>query len=368
MNNIRHSSSHRPVALLALCATAFVAFAGCGKVGSQGFLGDESGDGSTKKASSSSGKYIYVLNGACYAGGATVTPGYGTVAKYSLATGALVGVLADYNSFSPGDLPVGIGQFDTTANGTLLVGVENAAGRRVDLVNKVGGGINTFLTNANINGALRSLTFLGDGGILLSKSSAFEKFSSARIRITQGVNPYVSAPAGACSTSTTLMSASIELPGGKLVLAHAAATPNNKLMMVSAGGYAVAGDCLTTVAAPITTSLPSALLQHSSGKLIAAWGSSTLSSNLITGYDVTPASSTINGAVSAYTNTAVINGPSALAEDVSTGTVYVANGVYSNIEKFSFDSSSKTLTRVGNTPFIPSSVYTKCISGMVVGD
>ena len=329
-------------------------------------LAETPSDTPTTPAPAATRKSLFVASGSCYAGGVTTSTGSGTVVAFDLANGSLEKVLIDYNSFSPGDMPVGLAEYDADH---ILVLIENTAGRRIDLIRKDGTAGSTFLTNGTaLNGIVRSLLKLTDGSYLVSKSTAVEKFAPSKARVTQGANPYISAPAGACATSTALMSSIQQLGNGKFIFTHAAATPNNRIGMIASTGYAVAGDCLTAQAAPTTTALPSASLYHSSGKLLVAYGSTTLASNFIYAYDVNETTNAITGATPAWTDNAFVNGPSAMTEDRDTGAVYVANGnaAFNSIEAFGFDPTTKTMSKSGTLPFTPVSIYTRCVSAMKV--
>ncbi len=309
---------------------------------------------------------LYVASGACYAGGVATSTGALTVSTFDAETGEFDRVLVDYNRTSPGDAPVGIIDYDVDH---ILVLVENVSGRRVDLVKKDGSSLSTYLINSTaLSAAVRKIVFLPDTSLLISKSTAIEKFSPARARVTQGVNPYINAPAAPCATSTTLISSLVSLGNEKIIYAHAGASPNNKLGMIAASGYALPADCLTSVAAPTTTALPTSLLLHSSGHLLVSYGSTTAASNFVYSYAVNAVSNSISGATLAYVNSAAINGPSALAEHPVSGDVYVANGnaAFNTIEKFSFDPASRTMTRAPGQSFIPSQLYTRCVSDMKV--
>ncbi len=278
----------------------------------------------------------------------------------------LITLFIDYNTFSTGDTPVSIVEYDSER---LLVLVENTGGRRVDLIRKDGTTSAAFLINSTaLTGVVRSLVKLSDTSLLISKSSAIEKFAPSKSRVTQGANPYVNAPAGSCATSTTLISSMAVLSSSKILYAHAAATPNNKIGLIAATGYSVAGDCLTSVAAPTTLALPTSVLMHSTGKLLVAYGSTTSGSNFIYSYDVNDSTNTINGPISAFNDFAIVNGPSSMTEDTVTGNVYVANGnsAYNTIEKFSYDSTTKLLSRLSVQPFVSPQIYTRCVSDMKI--
>lgn len=308
---------------------------------------------------------LFVASGSCYAGGAALSTGSNTVAAFDLETGKYKRTIVDYNIASPGDTPVAISDYSDTE---MLVVIENAAGRRVDLVKKDGSGALSFLTNAAaFTGLLRSIKRNPDGSLLISKSTAIEKFSSSKSRMTQGANAWVQAPAGGCATTATLISDADTLSNGKIIYVHAAASPNNKIVLISATGYAAGGDCLSNQAAPITTALPTSIVVHPNGKLLVSYGSATVASNLIYSYDVNITTNAFSGATAAFSDTSIVNGPSSMAVDSVTGRVYVANALstFNTIEAFDLTAGG-TLTRVGAAPFAGPNIYTRCISSMQI--
>lgn len=312
-------------------------------------------------------KYLYMATGACYGGGVATSPGPANlISRYDLQTGARLGVVIDYNTFNPGDSPVAMWEYDQNQ---MLVLVENAAGRRIDRVSKNGSGALVHIANATaLSAALRSIVMLNDFSLLISKSTAIEKFNSAKSRVLNGANPWVSAPAGACAASATLISSMAVFPNGKILYSHAAASPNNKLGLISAAGYTVVGDCLTTQAAPATTSLPTKVLNLSSGKTLVSYGSTVGASNLVYSYNVNATANTITGATAAWTDYSIVNGPSSMVEDPSTGDVLISNATstFNTVERFHFNQAAGTLTRARSTPFMSSSIYTRCITDMKV--
>lgn len=305
---------------------------------------------------------LYVASGSCYGGGvATATPS-GTVAVLNPDTGALKRVIVDYGSTSPGDNPVAVADFD---HDNVLVAVENASGRRLDLVRKDGSGLTTYLTNSTaLNGVLRAISLRSDGSVLVAKSTAIEKFSPSKARVTQGVNPYVNAPGSACATATTLMVDVKTLSNGNIIYVHAAASPNNKIGVISASGYATTADCLSTQAAPAATALPTAVIQHSSGDVLASFGSTTSASNVIMAYNFNGTTNAFSNATTALSDFGIVNGPSAMVESPVDGSVYVASALstFNTIERFSYDHATRTLTRIG--PTIGPQYYTKCVASM----
>lgn len=319
-------------------------------------------------ASVSARRYLYVASGACYGGGVTLSTGSATVVKYDLQNGAFSSSIVDYNSFALNDQPVGIQFFP---GDKLLIGIENAGGRRIDVVGRDGSGLTTYLANTTaINTTLRGLTVLLDGSILAAKLTAIEKFSPSRARVTQGANPWVNAPAAPCATSTTAMSNVTTLTNGLIVYTHAAATPNNRIGVISSTGYVAAADCKASLAGPTTTALPTAVVFHSGvNKLLVAYGSTTAASNFIYSYDINASTGALSNATLAYSDAAIINGPSAMTVDPDTGVLYVANATnsFNNVQRFSV-ASNGTLTLIDSLPFINSTIYSRCISGMLVGN
>lgn len=330
---------------------------GCGDKASAPFNNGAYGLGSEK--------YLYVASGACYGGGVATSAGpANTISKFNLTTGSLEKVVIDYNKLAPGDSPVAIYDYDSD---NILVLIENAAGRRIDKVQKDGSGYTTFIVNATaLNAVMRSMVLLNDFSLLVSKSSAVEKFNSAKARVTQGANPYVNAPAAPCATSTTLISSVAVHSSGKIVYTHAAATPNNRFGVISATGYAAAPDCLSGTAGPVTTALPTRALFHSGGKLLISFGSTTAASNLIYSYDFNGTSGAVTNPVAVFNDNSVVNGPSSMAEDPDSGDVFVASvtSTFNTIERFHF--SNNLLTRASGNTFIPYSVYTRCVADMKV--
>jgi hypothetical protein len=343
-----------------VCAAALCTLLGACAPEETEFISDGPG-------ASDAGKYLYVSSGSCYGGGATVpATGSATITKFRLSDLTPVSVIMDYSTFA-GDQPVSIEDYDED---NILVVVENASGRRVDLVRKDGSGPATYIPpSVGLSAVLRSIKKLSNGAVLISKSTAIEKYSPppARSRVLNGANPFINAPAGACATTATLITSMWELSNGKVLYTHAAATPNNKIVLISSTGYAAAGDCLAAQAAPVTTSLPTAMIEHSSGKLLVAFGSATATSNLIQSMSVNATTNTFSGSALSYMDTSLLNGPSAMTEDPASTDVFIANGATAmgNINRYSVNATSGVLTPV---QIGASSIYTKCVTSMKVID
>lgn len=315
-------------------------------------------------------KYLYIASGLCYGGDATanaVSAGSNTITRYNLNSGSFDSVVFDYNALGSGDQPASI--LDHGAD-ELLVLIENTGSRRVDRLDKKTGEIQNYLTNSNLAAVMRHLTQLADGSFLISKSSAIEKFNENKSRITSGASPFINAPAGQCATSTTLISGVTELPSGFIAYTHASTTPKNRWGVIKSTGYASAVDCLSGITMATTTALPTALIAaDGTNDVLVASGSSTSASNFIYSYQVDPTTGLISNPNPAFTDFSYISAPSAMIQDTSTGDIYVASArAYLNsIEKMSYDSTTRTLTRVSPT-FIGNSIYTRCVSGMAIGN
>jgi hypothetical protein len=286
-----------------------------------------------------------------------------TIVRYK-ENGGFDSVVVDYSNF-PSDTPVDMVNLD---DNYLLVLVENASGRRIDKVAKNGSGFSTYLSNSTaLSAQLRSMFATLDGGLIVSKGTALEKFSSNKSRVLSGAAAYVNAPAGACATSTTLISRTLQGPSGTIVYLHDAATPNNKIGLVKSTGYAVAADCLAGTAGPTVNHYPTAGIILSTGRLLVAYSNTTGPVNEIYTYPIT--ATTIPAGTSAYNNGSVISGVTSMAE-LPDGKILVANGTstFNTIEEFTYDTAANTLAHVGTTAFIPASVYTKSISSLLIAN
>ena len=267
-----------------------------------------------------------------------------------------------------------------------------------------------------------------DGALLFSKSVAVEKIGINTLRIPQGANAWVNAPAAPCAVSTTFMSAMKVLPpftgvsSGKIVYAHAdSTTAGNRLGIINADGYSIAANCITGVQISSTThtyasnvtgpaiafaatgSVPTSMVFIPTGpapgvvgKLIVSYSASVVgetsnNTNLnfaIVSWDVTETTAT----AATLTNPLILSrqldavfGISAMAYDPTDKSLYVATasqtgvmnqttaGYGYKIEKFTLDlaatpTATATLVRVNNKAFMERTAGTKCITSMVLGD
>lgn len=343
-------------------------------------------------------RYLYVTSGTCYSGGGNTTFSNTTasnlVYRINVDSGQKESVIADYNA-SPaisGDSPVGIAEMDSENLYILVENTTTTGSRRIEIVPKNKDLDRTyFSTNTTaLSAQLRRLLKTSSGDLLISKSTAIELLTSNNARITKGANPYISAPASPCATSTTLMSDLFNLNNGFIGFLHAA-TSQNRIGFVKAEGYSTAGDCTVAQSAPNASSFPVAAVYDSTNyKLIVAYAGNATTTNInsIYSYDITETSSSVSVGTankiydaSEYPTTYsyLLYGISAMTLDSTTSSLYVSTAVNTSttvvnysIEKFTYDatkigsSNSTVLTRIGSSSFYPYNNETKCISSMMV--
>jgi len=330
-------------------------------------------DSSSDSSTANQDRYLYIQSGGCFAPtGLTASSASRTISRINLTTGVVDKTLADYTAGLT-DTPVAIAPYD---NDNLYVLIENTGGRRIEILNKNTGAISNFLTNSTaLSAVVRTLTVGSDGSFLVSKSSAVERFASNKARLPSAATVFLSAPAGTCVTSTNAITATAFTDAGDILYAHSftGASTNNRIGMTT-GSPSAASTCYNGVAAPTTASYPTSMVYFTAGgikNLLVAYSSSTVANNQVWQYTVDETAHTITAAgAAAYTNAAVLNGPTAMAYDSISGYVYVANGTTAfanSIEKFTYDSTAKTLTRVGTMPFSSPTIQHNCINSMFVG-
>ncbi len=309
--------------------------------------------------------YIYLSSGTSYAGlGVTLSAPSQVIAKYDIS-GKLINVLRDFTA-SQGDSPVAL--LDYNPNYILAL-IENSAGRRVEMIAKDGSGYSSYLINSNLNSSVKDMIFDYTGGLLISKSTSIEKITSSGTRISIGGNPYVNNPAGSCTASATNISKIEKGPDDTIIFAHAftAASVNNRINLIAKTGYSTAVDCLASIAAPTINHFPTAMLYHSSGKLLVAYGNNTGAINQVYSYDIT--NNSIANPILAYNDLSVLQGISEIVE-LPDHTVLItsASSSFNTVEKFQLDSSSGILTHLGTIPFLTPSIFTRSISSIIIAD
>jgi hypothetical protein len=236
----------------------------------------------------------------------------------------------------------------------------------------------TVLTTANIIKGL-SLGSYGGSTLQIYDATKVEKVLLSNNSRILGPNAaagaFINAPATApCTAMSTLLTGGFESPTGRIVTFHGNAA--GRIGVFNKDGFVTASACDQAVSAAnsglfvAATGQPTSILKHSSGKLLVGYGSSaTNASNAILAFDYddsSTAASISNQTLAYYLPTWGLNQPSALVEDTTAGLVYVASFASGTVDSFTFDSATKTLTRVGTV--IPASAYTNCVSGMFVGN
>lgn len=360
----------------------------------------------------------------------TVANASRTIERFNSSSGANIGVFMDFtqSNFLAGMNP----QKLIDSGDYIYLQMENATTTSERAIWKIPKsnplGYTKYYANATtFSTALRGMALDSDGSFIVGVTTKIEKVLSSQVRQPAGSNPWVNAPGGTCATSTTGMSA-VELlkplspsTSGKILYSHqstAAGAATQRLGSISASGYFVAGDCtggvqISSVAHTLSSTAtgtgtvafntngtsPTSMVYipitggSVTGKLIVSYSNDQLSNNnagaynvnhAIVQWDVTEGTSsvTLNNPVILYDNVSVIYGVSAMAYDSDSGSLYVAtggepsvanmstNGVGYNIEKFTLDYNTPTLTRVtsgSNQPFIKGGSNTRCISSMVLG-
>jgi len=317
-------------------------------------------------------RYLYIESGGCFAPtGLTASTASKTISRINLTTGVVDKTIADYTSALT-DTPVAIAPYDDE---NMYVLIENTGGRRIEILNKDSGLTTNFLINSTaLATVVRTLTIGSDGSFLVSKSSAVERFASNKARLPNSATAFLSAPTGTCATTTNAITATAFTGAGDILYAHSftGASTNNRIAMTT-GSTAAASTCYNGVAAPTTAHYPTAMIYLPDLKhLLVAYSSSTAANNQVWQYSVDESAHTITAAgAAAYSNTAVLNGPTAMAYDSTTGYIYIANGTTgfaNSIEKFTYDSTAKTLTRVGTTAFSAPTINHNCINSMFIGN
>lgn len=336
---------------------------------------------------SSSSRFLYVTTGICYSGGNTtfsVTTSSNLVYRLNTSNASKDATLADYASFpaSSGDSPTGIAEYDAE---NVLLTVESSAGRRTEIVKKSGpvsSSRSPFSSNTTILSAgLRSLLKLNDGSYLINKTTGIEKLTPYASRIGAPFIP--TTLAGGCGNLGGVTSTAT-LSNGKILFSNAVAA-NNRFALISASGYSSAGDCLAVQTAPTAAAFPTAMVYiPSANQLIVAYAGNTVATdvNSIYVYTINESTNVISGATKIYdaslfgsTYNYLLYGISAMTFDPTDNSLYVSSAVTTAttvanyvIEKFTYDSTAKSLSRVGSTPFYSYGFDTKCVAGLMVGN
>lgn len=346
-------------------------------------------------------RYLYVASGLCYSGTGNTTYSATTASnvifRLNLETSQYEGRVADFTTGfdAPGTTPVGIADYDAD---NLLVLLEHTGQRRIELIRKtLSGERRTYYNNTSAAAPIGALQSAGRyilktiDGLLISRSTAIEKLDTGKARETGvGTSAWVQGPGGDCSASITNITSLATYPtssntlGYNIIYTHSqnASSANNRVGIINGQtGWNGTTGCLASQAAPALTAYPtSSVYMEDSGRVAVSYaGASGSMLNSIYSYDVDETANTISDEVKGYEVPSVIYGASAMTYDKLTKTLYVATGgaittnfttgsIPYNIEKFTFNSTTKEFTRVGSTSFYPGNLETRCISSMFIGN
>lgn len=333
-------------------------------------------------------RYLYVASGLCQSGQNTTftaTTASNVVYRVNLSTAERDSnsFIADYNEVpaSFGDTPVSIVPFDANH---LLVMVEKVGARRIEKVERKNNGVRTTFTadTAALANTLTALAPTVGGSYLAARLNGTAKISSTGV--TQQASFSVSNVGGSCGTANAKYSSIKSTTFGHMLFVNSVAS-NNRLGIVRNSGTS----CLAGTNAPQAGAYPT-VLEYITGAnqvIVAYSGNTSLNDiNSLYVYDVTEDATTasLTNPTQIYdafeypgTYPFLLYGISAMTYDPVEGALYVATSITANatlsnynyvIEKFTYNPTTKTLTRVGNQPFYNYGGDTKCISSMFVGD
>ena len=360
----------------------------------------------------SSDRFLYVASGACYTPGSTQA-GSNTITRFNLSkTNPQPEVIYDFNADNLGEIPGGI----TDLGDSMLVAVQAVEPSPGVVQDKLLYKINktthiktiiynnsTTFPNAVADPLRAAFVSAIDGSIMVAKSIGVEKLNAstmARLANYSGntTNPFGNVVSGACglTAAASLINSMFETASGKVIMTHAGATPNNKVLVMPSTGINASTDCTQSIQPAATANanvpyvaggLPTAAIVHSkSGKLLVATSaaSATSAANgvLIYNYNDTTGAITSPAAVYpatpgktattvAYFDPTNLYQPTAMVEDTATGNVFVANfGLNTNtsmgnIRQYSVDSVNSEFTDLGI--YVPENLYSRCVSSMFVG-
>ncbi len=327
-------------------------------------------------------KHLYILSGSCYAGGVTTAAPTNKLYKYDVTKKQMLGAIVDFRGIAPGDSPVGITPHMTDSS-MLMIGIENATqGRRIYEVNRNGSGGALWNSNQTLLGTqVRGLATTSDNGLLVARSTMIEKITPFGTRATNSAGAVfitlAAAGAAPCSLPiTTVLTFAHEISNNRILIGHATNNPNNKIGVIGTNGYAVTGDCVSAAVQPTgmaNTALPTAAVNLESDVVAVAYaGNNTLDNFIrVNTYNATTGALGTTTADKVFFNgAAYFRGASAMTYDSANKILYVALSPmgFETIEAFQWDSTAKTLTRIGSTPFISGNLDLSCISGLYYGD
>lgn len=262
-------------------------------------------------------------------------------------------------------------------------------------INSIGARINKGGANAWVNSTGIAGNCFTAAATLIPKVEVMAPFTDT----TQGKILYLHAGATAVTnrigaiqrtgmtTATAADCAGSSPAGGASTVVHAnAGTLLGPVSLLGTGASLTSFVYIPTPAPAVTTGK---LLVTYSASVAAALDNNTNFNHGIVMWDVTEAADTTAATAVTFTtpliiwrDESVVFAPSAIAYDSTDSSIYVAVGgdigaadqtaknYGYNIEKFTLDLSTPSLTRVStnNKPFIVGNAYTKCVSDISVGE
>lgn len=372
------------------------------------------------------GSFLYISTGICNSGSGFTAPLVSNVGK-TLARLNLSNqnyeIVKDYGDLSVEVAGTYVNGMVDGGDGYIYAAVENSGSigsRRVDKITKtVYGAARPWYRNSSVlSTVIAGVARAADGGILLGRTVAIERFDSTPTRkMSTPTLAWGEGFANACVGNNTNITGIISLPVltgasyGKFIYSHQAAGKND-IGIISMNGNTAATDCLankpggsvlvnsatatlgwgstlSASAAPASmVFVPTPNNGTITGKLLVAYGSSAVNTvaanglnNALVIYDVnepTAASATITNGKVLYHDVQYFFGVSSIAYDQATSTLYASSSnslavapVGYNIEKFQIDLTTPGATRLTNpdlSSFQAANSFNNCVTGMFLGN
>lgn len=257
------------------------------------------------------------------------------------SSGNFVRVLRDLNSPSSES---STGLLPSSTPGEIFTAVYGVG--RIERLSLADSAYSSLFFNSSLSTSYpRGIAMDSGGNYLISSSGGWtvEKFSSAGFRISA---PFIATNVSTCTLSNPYGIA--VMSDGGIAVGNASAS--------SLELYNSDGTCrLHLNTAPFNANFPRTVVYDTvhDQLIVALYGNG----------EVYSVSKTGTGATLIYSDTTVIQNPTALAIDAS-GAIYVGSTSQDTVEKLSYDGT--TATRIGSVPFISASAFTLSPSAIVV--
>ncbi len=359
--------------ILLICLSVLALYvSGCGKKcdanDSEKFMYDNSSckaEEAILPADTSANYYIYISSGF------PTATGVGTVTRWD-KYGEFLNIIHDFST-NPGFMPQAVAFQNLTGLTEMLFLSFNGTNGLVDIADTDGVNFtNYFQNNTALAAGTKRMVTTTDGGLLVTRTAAVERFNSAKQRV--GAPKY--ATTGACTVALGTAAIQVMLSGVEyVVVSNAQVTPANKVSLFNGS----TGACISGVAptGPATTMWPVDMdYDPTTNKLFVLYYPFTAATTnaQIWSFDVT-ASAINNGTLlynDIYGDIAVISAtPAALSSSINfhrtADESFVLVGTSNNsVMKFSY--SGTALTKLGTTPLIYQSIFARSISNIAILD